>query len=150
MAVHPGAAKTDVAVTEGLVEHRPIRHSQRRGICLRAVLAEVSNTFGERHNYWVMRADHAPISAVDRLPAHKVFHVSPFFPVSGEYQFVIDLRDTLCAVVIDYLDGGELHLATRIAGRLEPLDATGVWRWVLGFPLLTIGVVWRIHWQALR
>lgn len=117
---------------------------------LRAVLAEVSNTFGERHNYWVMRADHAPISAVDRLPAHKVFHVSPFFPVRGEYQFVIDLRDTLCAVVIDYLDGGELHLATRIAGRLEPLDATGVWRWVLGFPLLTIGVVWRIHWQALR
>jgi DUF1365 family protein len=33
---------------------------------------------------------------------------------------------------------------------LDPLDATGVWRWVLGFPLLTIGVVWRIHWQALR
>jgi DUF1365 family protein len=117
---------------------------------LRAVLAEVNNTFGEGHNYWVAREDVGPIGADDDLPADKVFQVSPFFPVSGEYRFRFDQRDGLSVVCIDYWDGGALQLATRIGGRLEPLDATGVRHWLIGFPLLTIGIVWRIHWQALR
>jgi len=117
---------------------------------LRAVLAEVNNTFGEGHNYWVMRDDLGPIGANEDLPADKVFHVSPFFPVSGEYRFRFDQRDGLSVVCIDYWDKDALQLATRIGGRLEPLDAAGVRRWLIGFPLLTIGIVWRIHWQALR
>ncbi len=117
---------------------------------LRAVLAEVNNTFGEGHNYWAVRGDLGPIGAADELPADKVFHVSPFFPVSGEYRFRFDQRDGLSVVCIDYWDNGSLQLATRIGGRLEPLDGAGVRRWLLGFPLLTLGIVWRIHWQALR
>ena len=117
---------------------------------LRAVLAEVNNTFGEGHNYWVVRNDLGPIGADEVLLAEKVFHVSPFFPVSGEYRFRFDQRDGLSVVCIDYWDQGTLQLMTRIGGRLEPLDAKGLRRWVLGFPLLTVGIVWRIHWQALR
>ena len=117
---------------------------------LRAVLAEVNNTFGEGHNYWVVRADRGPIAADEELPADKVFHVSPFFPVSGEYRFRFDQRDGLSVVCIDYWDKGALQLATRIGGRLEPLDPAGVRRWLVGFPLLTLGIVWRTHWQALR
>ena len=117
---------------------------------LRAVLAEVNNTFGEGHNYWVVRADRGPIAADEELPADKVFHVSPFFPVSGEYRFRFDQRDGLSVVCIDYWDKGALQLVTRIGGRLEPLDPAGVRRWLVGFPLLTLGIVWRIHWQALR
>lgn len=117
---------------------------------LRAMLAEVNNTFGEGHNYWVARPDREPIGDADELLATKVFHVSPFFPVSGEYHFRVDQREGLSAICIDYHDGGTLQLATRIAGRLEPLTAAAVRRWVLGYPLLTLGVVWRIHWQALR
>lgn len=117
---------------------------------LRAVLAQVNNTFGERHNYWVMRDDRTAIGADDHLLASKVFHVSPFFPVSGEYRFAFDQRDALSVVCIDYWDAGRLQLATRIGGRLDRLDAAGVRRWLWGFPLMTIGIVWRIHWQALR
>jgi DUF1365 family protein len=46
---------------------------------LRAVLAEVRNTFGDHHNYLIAHADQRPISAADRLRARKLFHVSPFF-----------------------------------------------------------------------
>ncbi len=117
---------------------------------LRAVLAEVNNTFGECHNYWVVREDRGAIGAEDDLPADKVFHVSPFYPVSGKYRFCFDQRDGLSAIRIDYWDNDAMQLATRIGGRLEPLDAAGVRRWLVGFPLLTLGIVWRIHWQALR
>lgn len=117
---------------------------------LRAVLAEVNNTFGEHHDYWVVRDDCGPIEPGETLRARKVFHVSPFFPVSGEYRFDFDQRDDCSVVRIDYWDAGDLRLVTRIGGRLEPLTAASVRRWLIGFPLLTVGVVWRIHWQALR
>jgi hypothetical protein len=58
---------------------------------LRAVLAEVRNTFGDHHNYLVAHADQRPITAADTLTARKIFHVSPFFPVAGEYRFRFDL-----------------------------------------------------------
>ena len=44
---------------------------------LRAVIAEVSNTFGERHNYVIAHPDGAPILGTDCLVAQKLLHVSP-------------------------------------------------------------------------
>ena len=43
---------------------------------LRAVICEVNNTFGERHNYIVAHADGRPIQSTDSLWARKVFPVS--------------------------------------------------------------------------
>ena len=82
-----------------------------------AVLCEVNNTFGERHNYIVAHADGRPIGPRDSLWARKVFHVSPFFPVRGEYRFRFVRRGAVRAVAIDYFDGGQLMLTTRLAGR---------------------------------
>ena len=48
-----------------------------------AVIAEVSNTFGDRHSYLCRKSDNSPIGASDRLQATKIFYVSPFQPVEG-------------------------------------------------------------------
>lgn len=117
---------------------------------LRAVLCEVNNTFGERHNYIVAHADGRPIDSRDSLWARKVFHVSPFFPVSGEYRFRFVRRGAVQAVAIDYFDGGRLMLATRVAGRAQPLGERALLGALLKFPLMTFAVIVRIHWQALR
>ena len=58
---------------------------------LRVVVAEVSNTFGDRHSYLCHREDQGPITRSDVLTARKVFHVSPFQPISGGYRFRFDL-----------------------------------------------------------
>ena len=117
---------------------------------LRAVLAEVSNTFGEHHNYLVFRGDHAPIRSGEELSARKVFHVSPFFPVSGEYRFRFDFGGQAQAVAIDYFEDGAPRLSTRVGGRLEALGGRSMARWLLRFPFMTMVVVARIHWHALR
>ncbi len=117
---------------------------------LRAVLAEVNNTFGDRHNYLVAHADQRPILATDRLRARKLVHVSPFFPVAGDYLFRFDLAGESRRVEIDYWLDGERVLATALEGRAQPLDAGSMLRALLRQPLLTFAVVWRIHWQALR
>lgn len=117
---------------------------------LRAVVCEVNNTFGEHHNYLVARADGGAIASGDVLQARKVFHVSPFFPVRGEYRFRFQWRGDVDAVAIDYWDGGVKLLATRISGRARPLDRGRLLRALARFPLMTFGVIARIHWQALR
>lgn len=117
---------------------------------LKVVLAEVSNTFGERHNYLIHHPDHRPICNADELVARKVFHVSPFFPVVGEYRFRFEWRDDLHAVVIDYYDQGVKQLSTRVGGKAVPLDGAATTRWLMHFPLMTLGVIVRIHWQAIR
>ena len=54
---------------------------------VRAVLAEVNNTFGESHCYLLAHADGRALVSGETMTAPKVFHVSPFFPVAGHYEF---------------------------------------------------------------
>jgi len=117
---------------------------------IRAVLAEVSNTFGEHHNYFVAHEDARPIEPGDVLNARKVFHVSPFFPVRGEYRFQFGLQGRELTVGINYIDSGMRVLTTRLAGRIEPLTAKRLWRAWLACPAMSFGVIARIHWQALK
>lgn len=117
---------------------------------LRAILAEVSNTFGEYHSYLLAHADGRPIEDAESLTARKAFHVSPFFPVSGRYAFrFVTTGDTRMAR-IDYLDEAGPLLLTSISGRGRALTAGHVLGAFAAHPLMTLGVMVRIHWQALR
>ncbi len=121
-----------------------------RAGALRAVLCEVNNTFGERHCYLVHHDDRRPITPETWLDGHKVFHVSPFLPVEGDYRFRFRLDDRIAHVDINYHDADGLMLATSVAGRRESLADRSVLRRFLGNPTMTLGVVLRIHWQALQ
>ena len=114
----------------------------------RAVLCAVTNTFGERHDYLVARPDHAPIAPDEWLTARKVFHVSPFMPVAGEYRFRFAFGEDAVRVDIHYFDAEGLALTTSIAGRRAALDDRALLRRLVAHPLLTLGVILRIHWQA--
>lgn len=121
-----------------------------RAGALRAVLCEVSNTFGEHHNYLLVHPDQRPILPGDRLTARKVFHVSPFCEVEGRYRFQFDLDGGTCAVRIDYDDARGPLLATAVRGRSQALTTRGLVRAFFGYPWMTLAVILRIHWQALR
>ena len=114
---------------------------------LHAVVAEVHNTFGERHCY-VLTGDE--LGWGREVRADKVFHVSPFCRAEGQYRFrFMRTADRLVARV-DHDDAGGALIQTAISGDLVPLDAASVRRAIVGWPLMSFGVVARIHWQALR
>ncbi|WP_026224645.1 DUF1365 domain-containing protein [Methyloversatilis thermotolerans] len=119
-----------------------------RAGALRAVLCEVSNTFGERHNYLVAHPDGRPIAPGEWMETRKVFHVSPFFPVSGRYRFRFQQRGAFHAVAIDYHDGEQAGLVTRLSGRARPLTRRSAVAALLAHPLMTLAVIARIHVQA--
>jgi DUF1365 family protein len=126
----------------------------RRDGSLAAVVVEVNNTFGERHCY-LLDGDGLCWSGEAR--ARKVFHVSPFCRVDGGYRFSFacrGLQDGASAshvlARVDHHDDAGVVLQTSLSGRLEPLTAQALRRVFFGQPLMTWGVVLRIHWQALR
>ena len=115
---------------------------------LRAIVAEVNNTFGERHAYLL---DHPRYG--QELQARKAFHVSPFCTVEGGYRFEFRRSGAeglqSARVRIDYHDAEGPLLLTGMAGRLEPLNAASRRRALWRYPLLTLGVTARILWNAL-
>ncbi len=130
---------------------------------LAAIVVEVNNTFGERHCYLLASAD---LAFGRELQASKVFHVSPFCDVAGSYRFRF-MRDGLhpapgsgrknrpmnplrTIACIDHHDAQGALIRTSISGRLRPLTAASARAAFFGMPLMTLGVIARIHWQALR
>ena len=130
---------------------------------LRAIVVEVNNTFGERHCYLL---DH-PRYGVE-LQARKVFHVSPFCQVSGGYRFRFMRTQGASAadaaprsanapapmgrtvVRIDYDDDSGPLLQTSVSGTLYPLTAQTLRQASWGYPAMTLALIVRIHWHALR
>lgn len=118
-------------------------------VALRVVIAEVTNTFGDRHSYLVHRQDHGVVTAEDRLMATKLMHVSPFQPVEGGYAFRFDIRPDRIGIWIDYTVGNGGVIATLVGDR-KPLSNAGILGAVLRRPLGSRRVLALIHWQALR
>lgn len=114
---------------------------------LRAIVVEVNNTFGERHCYLL----DAPAYGA-QLSAAKVFHVSPFCRVEGGYRFrfLVTADRGRTVVRIDYDDAQGPLLQTSVSGALEPARAPALRRALWRHPAMTLGVIARIHWQALR
>jgi DUF1365 family protein len=116
---------------------------------LRVVIAEVTNTFGDRHSYLCHRDDFEPLTREDRVTARKVLHVSPFQPVEGGYEFRFDIRADRIGIWIDY-SAGNGGLVATLTGRRRPLSSAGILGACLRRPFGSRRVLALIHWQALK
>lgn len=131
---------------------------------LAAVVVEVNNTFGERHCYLLAGSQ---VGYGRELFAAKAFHVSPFCRIEGGYRFRFmhtglvhpsaegprtteQRTETRTVARIDHDDRDGVLLRTSVSGRLTPLTAASQRAAFWGMPLMTFGVIARIHWQALK
>ena len=116
---------------------------------LRAFIAEVNNTMGDRHSYLCHHPDLRPISPKDAMCAKKVFHVSPFQKIEGDYSFNFDYSPDKIMVRIDLTHEGGGFLATLTGARL-PLTSARIAHSIARRPLGSLRVVALIHWQAIK
>ncbi len=116
---------------------------------IRAVIAEVTNTFGDRHSYLCVHPDQRPIMRDDILTATKIFHVSPFQSVDGGYRFRFDIRTNRIGIWINYTAHGEGVFAT-LTGRRRMLTNWRILTAALARPLGARRVLALIHWQAFK
>jgi DUF1365 family protein len=108
------------------------------------VIAEVHNTYGQRHSY-LLKPDRR-----GRMSADKEFYVSPFNAVDGVYQMRLPEPDGRLALSIRLkLPGQPLFVAT-LRGERRPGTTANLVRLTARFPLSTLMVSARIRWQGVK
>ncbi|MGB8404109.1 MAG: DUF1365 domain-containing protein [Mycobacterium sp.] len=116
------------------------------GGALVCVIAEVHNTYRERHRY-LLRVDHR-----GEVSVPKEFYVSPFNTVSGRYELRVPepTHGRLgVAIRLHDLSGGVI-LTAAWAGSIHPARTSTVLRAALTAPLAPLTVAARIRWQGVR
>lgn len=115
-----------------------------------AILCEVRNTFGERHCYLLRDPDGGTLDLTTAHHHPKRFHVSPFLPVSGDYEFRFNEPAQQLDVSIVWLDQGNRAMIATQRMTQVPIGDWPLLKTFFALPLMTLKVVAAIHWQALK
>ncbi|MDN5859507.1 MAG: DUF1365 domain-containing protein [Pseudonocardia sp.] len=97
---------------------------------LACVVAEVHNTYGERHCYLL----HPDADGRARTP--KDFYVSPFLTVDGEYRMVLPVPGDRLAVSVSLRQQGRSVFTATVAGARTAARPTALTRMLLRRPLM--------------
>lgn len=119
------------------------------GDTLRAVIAEVSTPFGDRHSYLCHAPDFAPITKHTRITTPKSLHVSPFQEVKGTYAFCFEISAQQIRIHITHNNAPEGVVATLFGPR-KPLTTAKIVAASFRRPLGALRTTFLIYWQALR
>ncbi len=115
---------------------------------LRAMIYEVTNTFGERRCYVV----DAQASQRD-IHAHscaKEMYVSPFASVKGRYGFRITRPSEKLLVGVNFRDEAGPLIKTFFRANAQPFHDGMLLKLGLTYPLMTLKVIAGIHVEALQ
>ena len=123
-----------------LLEHSP-------GI-LSHVIAEVANTFGEKHLYLMDNPTLSPLPV--KFNFDKAFFVSPFFDISGQYQFVVKEYEDNLNIMVSLEHSCRPSFWADITGKSRPITYKNILLTLLCYPLSILLTMPRINYQALK
>lgn len=117
---------------------------------LSAFVAEVNNTFDEKHTY-VFSVEEASISnGFYRFEFDKLFYVSPFFDVSGRYEILLKKEGDGFDIRVNLMRAGEMVFTSRLVGEGQSFNSRNLSLAMLRFPLSILLTMFRIEWQAFK
>lgn len=123
----------------------------RRPVC---IVAEVNNTFGDRHLYLLTKDEEVSAGPASGFPveytAPKAFHVSPFNNMEGTYRFYISSPDGKLSIKIHLMRDGDKVLSASLKGESIPLTQKNQLRTLVSRPVMPWKTVPRILREALR
>lgn len=108
------------------------------------VVAEVHNTYGERHCY-LLRPD-----AEGRADVAKEFYVSPFLEMGGGYEMRVSRPEENLSVAVSLRQHGQLVFDVGLRGTRHPATRRRLLRTILRHPLGTYRVSALIRMHGIR
>lgn len=121
-----------------------------RGEDLACIVAEVSNTFGERLPYLLSPANQEHDERRLSYRHDKKLHVSPFFGMNQSYQWWFSEPGKQLDVRIDLTEGTARPFFATLTGKRRPLKSGSLARALIRYPLMPLQVTILIHLQAAR
>jgi DUF1365 family protein len=115
---------------------------------LEGVLAEVHNTYGQRH-WYPLEVTGGARDAL-RSEVDKEFYVSPFFAVEGRYEIRLRLTQDDVAVAISLHQDGRRVFEASVQGTLQPATRGRTLLAVLRNPVASQRVSTLIRWHGIR
>lgn len=109
-------------------------------------VAQVTNTFGEQKCYVLDSKDEDGF----RLITPKHFYVSPFSGLELKFDFQLRLPAEKLHIAVDDLDDDGKTLVSTLTGTRRDLTNAALTACAVKYPLLTLKVIFLIHWHALR
>ena len=110
-------------------------------------MAEVTNTFHEQKPYLLTNQDQPQRF---RLLTPKHFYVSPFSALDLNFDFKLPVPGEQLEIHIDDREDTAPILITTLTGQRRSLTDGALLTCLFKYPLLTLRVIWLIHWHAFR
>jgi len=108
------------------------------------IIAEVNNTFKERHIYVLDGNNDFPFEGEHK----KEFHVSPFNNMNGKYMFNFNYPGDNFNVKIKLYDDEECIIEAKLWGKGDLLTTSNLWRKIINHPFIIASTLPRIVYQA--
>jgi len=121
-----------------------------RGGELACIVAEVSNTFGERLPYLLSPENRDTGERRLSYRHDKKLHVSPFFGLEQSYQWWFSEPGEQLDVRIDLREGASRPFFATLTGQRRPLTDASLAGALIRYPLMPLQVTVLIHLQAAR
>ena len=121
-----------------------------RGGELACIVAEVSNTFGERLPYLLSPDNQVPDERRFSYEHGKRLHVSPFFSLEQGYRWWFTEPGDEVHVRIDLSEDGGRPFHATLQGRRQELTNASLARALVRYPLMPQRVISLIHLQAVK
>ena len=117
---------------------------------LQQMMAEVNNTFGESHNYWLTRENERVAAAARRYTSEKQIHVSPFMDMNLVYDWILTEPGEKLVAHMNTLQGGKSLFDATLQLSRRDWSSAELSRVLTAYPFMTLRVIGGIHWQALK
>jgi len=115
-----------------------------------SIVAEVNNTFGEKHLYILSGESKSIIKGFICYKHDKEFHVSPFNSIHGSYEFHFSETSENFGVVINLIRDGKKIMTAKLSGEPLPLTSGNHLKRLATFPFTTFLTVPRIYKEAFK
>jgi hypothetical protein len=124
---------------------------------IETIVAEITNTpWKQRHCYVLDTQGHESTTSIDlnhtrwQWQFDKQFHVSPFMPMNMHYDWRFSAPDQQLNIHMINIQNEVNHFDATLTLARQPISSATLSWALLSVPLISLKVIFLIHWQALR